>query len=96
MRERLGEHRARDDDVGRGGVGPDAAVTPPAREHLLEQFPDLGSQRERLVVEQDRPAVQRQDQIVTRGDRLVQEPGDRVDGRSVGVRGGRAWSSTRP
>jgi hypothetical protein len=86
--EWLGEHRSGDDDVARGGVWSDGLVAASAGEDLLEQLPDLGAERDDLLVMDDGAAVEGQDQLIAGRDCLFEELLEGRGGRLVAERGG--------
>src|ERR1700727_544444 len=83
VREWLGEHRSGDDDVVGGGVWPDGPLAASADQDLFEEISDLALKRGDLLVVDDGAAVEREDELVARLDRLFEELQEYRGGRLV-------------
>src|SRR5208282_789502 len=77
---RLGEHRSEHDDVVRGYVACDGAVSPPAVDDLLDYLVDVLADDAGPLPCRGRSAVQRQDELVALVDRRVDELPERLGG----------------
>jgi hypothetical protein len=87
VRERLGKKRTKDDDVEGGDVRPDGAVLASSLQDAPEGVADLSPEGDCVRVEEHGAAVQREHEVATVVDGLVDEASEAFDRRVAAVGG---------